>query len=464
VTNMEIRPPPLRLLLYSKLPEKAKARFYAEFSRLLELCHKATPSFSQVPAEGTSLPFHKLALLFPALILAPRSREDERVAANALVRRRLDQYRQGFIRELVQDLYSIKSWSPREKADRARESPPDPSRMAQMQADNGNTRGAVQSLTSQQERVLIEGAIEDKILTQLYVKELPSPTNGRRRTRLSSRSTPSLPDDVLEDMSEDDFLRSVRKVGTGKGGGPFAAVTDCLRNMAVHSYASGDGARHHPYLRSVMQYVGLLANNMVPDGVRESAVSVYFSALYKDYDKDKMAIRPLGIGTAYRRLAAAIMARVFSKSAAAFLLPLNFGVGVKGGVDIAFHFANAQCEKWVFRSAEETVSADKGPSRCFISLDLVNMFNRMSRRECRQILEMHIPSLLPLFDATYGGTNTVWYQTPDGPFTSFQQEEGFAQGDPLAPLFASLVLQKVLQPNRHAPQLQFNQLSHVVTC
>ena len=107
---------------------------------------------------------------------------------------------------------------------------------------------------------------------------------------------------------------------------------------------------------------------------------------------------------------------------------------------------NAQCEQWVFRSVNEMESPEDGPSRCFVSLDMVNMFNRMSRKECRRVLEAHVPSLLPLFDATCGGTNTVWYQTPNGPFTSFEQEEGFAQGDPLAPLFASLVLQKVLQP------------------
>ena len=446
ISRYDLRPPPLRLLLYAKLPEKAKARFHAEYSRLLELCHESTPSYSAEDAEGSSLPFHKLALLFPALILAPRSQEEERVSATALVRRRLASYRQGFLRDLVKELYSVKSWSPREKAERATERPADPSRIAQLQADNGNTRGAVQSLTSQQDRVLIEGAIEQKILTELYVKELPEQNSARRRTRQSTRAGSVVPDDVLEDLSEEDFLAAVRKIGTGKSGGPFAAVTDCLRNLAVHSYASSDGERHHPYLCSVLQYVGLLANNLVPDGAREAAVSVFFSALYKDYEKDKMAIRPLGIGTAYRRLVAAVMSRVYSKCAAEFLLPLNFGVGVKGGVDIAFHSIHAQCEQWVFRSVSELDSPKDGPSRCFVSLDMANMFNRMSRKECRRILEAHIPSLLPLFDATYGGTNTVWYQTPEGPFTSLEQEEGFAQGDPLAPLFASLVLQKVLQP------------------
>ena len=52
--------------------------------------------------------------------------------------------------------------------------------------------------------------------------------------------------------------------------------------------------------------------------------------------------------------------------------------------------------------------------------------------------------LLPLFDLLYDDTNACWFLTPDSLWSSFQQFEGFAQGCPLSPVFAALVLHLVL--------------------
>jgi hypothetical protein len=80
-------------------------------------------------------------------------------------------------------------------------------------------------------------------------------------------------------------------------------------------------------------------------------------------------------------------------------------------------------------------------------LDIVNMFNAVSRESARSALAQHpkFRGLLPFFDLIYGEPNKCWYRKPDNTWDYFYQHEGFAQGCPLAPVLASLVLHQVLE-------------------
>ena len=61
-------------------------------------------------------------------------------------------------------------------------------------------------------------------------------------------------------------------------------------------------------------------------------------------------------------------------------------------------------------------------------LDIVNMFNSVSRHACRDALAKHphLRLLIPLFDILYDDSNTCWYLDPDRQWASFPQDEGFA--------------------------------------
>jgi hypothetical protein len=76
------------------------------------------------------------------------------------------------------------------------------------------------------------------------------------------------------------------------------------------------------------------------------------------------------------------------------------------------------------------------------------MFNAISRQACRHALlqDNTLQPLLPFFDLLYHQHNRCWYQTPQGTYQQFPQEEGFTQGCPLSGAFADIVLTQVLQP------------------
>lgn len=163
---------------------------------------------------------------------------------------------------------------------------------------------------------------------------------------------------------------------------------------------------------------------------------------------DPLKLRLIGIGTCFRRLLCAVSLAHLSDDFAAHLLPGGqLGVGVHGGLDTIVQLSRAMLESYITRP----LSAGLPPSHAMLLLDLTNMFNAVSRESARSALADHdtFRSLLPLFDLLYDTANACWYRTPDSDWSVFSQHEGFAQGCPLSPVFAALVLNLVLpQLNR----------------
>jgi hypothetical protein len=92
------------------------------------------------------------------------------------------------------------------------------------------------------------------------------------------------------------------------------------------------------------------------------------------------------------------------------------------------------------------LAADLAPSHAMLILDIKNMFNAAYCELAHDVLLCHaiFHPLVPLFDLLYADANACWYLMPDSFWDSFRQFEGFAQGCPLSPVFASLVLDIVL--------------------
>jgi hypothetical protein len=165
---------------------------------------------------------------------------------------------------------------------------------------------------------------------------------------------------------------------------------------------------------------------------------MYFLALHKD-PKHPEKLHPIGIGTAWCRIIGSIIVAHINQDAAALLLPFGqFSIGISGGIDTIAHLTRILVDRHIKSPLLQT--------RVLISLDIINMFNSCSRETCQSAISQHFPSLLPFFDAICNSDNKCWYINHLSKWDCFLQTEGFAQGCPLSPLFASLVLTEVLRP------------------
>ena len=124
---------------------------------------------------------------------------------------------------------------------------------------------------------------------------------------------------------------------------------------------------------------------------------------------------------------------IFHNQIVQYLLPDGqFGIAVPGGTDFVIHLTQSLSNQFLSNPSNST--------RVILLLDLVNMFNKVSRLACHDVLST-TTSLAPIicyFDLLYSLNNTCWIRTPTHQWTHIIQAEGFAQGNPLGPLFSAL--------------------------
>ena len=86
------------------------------------------------------------------------------------------------------------------------------------------------------------------------------------------------------------------------------------------------------------------------------------------------------------------------------------------------------------------------PSQAAFFVDLINMFNSVSRTELFDIIATDFPELTPFTSLLYTEYGDVYYKWDQRDWRSLKMKEGVNQGCPLSPIFATLVLHRVLEP------------------
>eukprot|EP00797_Seminavis_robusta_P007318 Sro14_g010511.1 (364) ;mRNA; f:70576-71733 len=150
--------------------------------------------------------------------------------------------------------------------------------------------------------------------------------------------------------------------------------------------------------------------------------SNYFMALHKEpSNPDKL--RPIGMGAALRRV---------------------FAIAVKGGLDFMVDVARTQLHRFV---------SCPDPSRALLLLDIKNMFNEVSRVAVRDFLveSPEFSCLVPLYDLLYSTPNKCHYFDDNNDLQYFLQQEGHAQGCPIAPTMSVFNLCLLLKLALHLP-------------
>ena len=183
-----------------------------------------------------------------------------------------------------------------------------------------------------------------------------------------------------------------------------------------------------------------LANGDPPPKIQEIFKNTYLVALHKD-ESDPTKLRPLGVPAAIRRITANAVASTTRSEFASFLLPFNYAVGVRGGINFIQTSIRLAVEKYISHREDKNLL----PTRALVSIDIKNMFNAISRHKLREIVQQEFPHLAAFVDYLYETPGKTFVKMSDGSWESIEVAEGFAQGCPLSPILAAIVLDHLLK-------------------
>ena len=418
-------PPPYRRSLYSKLPHRIRERFQDHVLLILRAIQLASQQLQETqnltPAyEYSPKPLIFLFALFETVILAPPNNSDPHTYRR-LIPYRLEHFRDGHFRSLYEQVYNM---PPRPQAtyDSAFDSL-HISRSIEAAVRNGNLRSALERLDPQPRAFFTPKNIE--IIRNLH----PPPIH-------TCSFTPSPPTDDLSSFHLDQLHFTMRQSPRGKAPGYLADSPDLLLDIERRAVPGCIGLTGDDLLSDL--YRNLLTGHY-PEDVWLLLNPNYLQASHKDFQNHPEKLRPINMGTALRRNLCRHLVKALAPELAEFFISHQFAIGVSGGLDFIIHT--------VMQILQTRMDPRLNINARFalLALDFKNMFNEISRVKTREELATHFPQLLYLFDRLYPLTGNVnYYQKPDGSWGSFIQKEGYAQGCPLAPLLACLVLLRLL--------------------
>ena len=139
--------------------------------------------------------------------------------------------------------------------------------------------------------------------------------------------------------------------------------------------------------------------------------------------------RPIAVGEVLRRLTSKCLAIASRSSAISSLIPLQLGVGVKGGCEAIIH------------TTSHLLSSSDDPDQCWcLFLDFSNAFNCINRESMFAEVRQRTPQLAAWMETCYSG-QPLLHLGED----TIHSCCGVQQGDPLGPLGFALTLQPLLE-------------------
>jgi hypothetical protein len=144
-------------------------------------------------------------------------------------------------------------------------------------------------------------------------------------------------------------------------------------------------------------------------------------------------VRPIAMGCVDRKLVSKCLSKHFREEMQLYFTPLQFGVGVQGGIETIRHYAGALLQ-------------EKGDQWAVLQVDFSNAYNSIVRKACIQEVLTHFRVLLPYLRETYNPKASLWTDTGESgrKASLIQSEEGAQQGDPLGPFMFAMGLQPAL--------------------
>lgn len=418
--NYDHDPPPFRTTWRLFLNGNNKKRFYTLQAKIIETIIKSnTPT--------AAAPYWWLLVHLELLILAPTSKKQRNnETISTIINHRLDDFQSGLIEQLFHGAFSIKS------RDTTKKPPHDNgNRAAQIAADEDNYHTAIQRICATNPVATIN-INNINIVEGLYSDPVPN------------RPFPPYDAPIQTHHLPGDICNTIRHAAKNKGSGINADSIDAF----IHLVRMNDETIN----KNITSLFNIIYQGRIPIQARKFFTDTYLFCLHKDLN-NLSKLRPIGIPTAIRRILASHIAFTMKDRFGEHLLPYNYAVGIDGGMDFIIKGMQLSIEKFIINPQKSSST----PSRAAVFIDLTNMFNLVSRQELFDIIHTHFPELAPLTTLIYEQPADVHFKWNTDDWRTIAMREGVNQGCPLSSTFASLVLNRVLQPLNALLHIRANQ-------
>ena len=203
-----------------------------------------------------------------------------------------------------------------------------------------------------------------------------------------------------------------------------------LRGASRGSSPGCDGWRFE-HFRLLLDDEDLLSDflkicNLFLDGsIPAIAATAFSGARLIALKKNKEDVRPIAVGSVFRRTVAKLACRQLKDRMSRYFAPFQFGVATPGGSEQMIHLFQ--------------LIATQHPDWIILKTDAKNAFNSVNRQTFLNLVAQDFPSLSAFVNACYVKSPTLSWLCPDG-IRRISSAEGVQQGDPLGPFLFSLAL------------------------
>ena len=337
MTNHSIPQAEFRSTLMTQINLRLESEVLRTYHSVLECCVEAsTPPARNMQDDSDPIAIWLLALTFERLALAPN--QDPDMPINQKVHEGMRLFRSGQIEKLFQMSKEVKTKPPREQA----ASPSNISRAAQIAMDNNNFSTANARLTSSLPVAVINDS-NIEICRELHLPslDLPDPKSNVRLIRSANRNCKRL---IVTPTQIMNILSSLHRA---KATGNELDSLDIFVKMATSQNRSRiKGKKTFVKPEILAFFLSRVIQGNLSERIAKIFRTTYMVALRKS-ETDPTKLRPLGIPSALRRIAAKTIVHLFRTSFAKHLLPFNYAFGENGGMDFIISTVRLGVDKYI---------------------------------------------------------------------------------------------------------------------